>query len=235
MLKADIITAARDLLQVYSTDTGATLTDTVLGRMVDDAMEEVVLDLMPFMPGQLMTTEDVTLVANQANYSITNTTWLQIYKIEVNVTGRTPHEIDIIDPLQKEYIHVVGETGAEPEHCYFMGNVIYFVPTPSAATTGYVRLYLVNGEAATMATAGPTYLPAILQRLISYRAAWLAAIAYDASPTPFQQLYAERLRKAEKVWTGKFQQNPRFVRESINERTLIDSREKAFYDRDWLD
>jgi len=233
--KAQILTAARNLVQIYSTDTGATLTDTVLGEMADDAMEEVVLDLIPIMPGQLLSTEDVTLVADQANYTFTNATWLQIMAVQINVTGRTPHEIDIIDPLEKPYAGTVGETAAEPEGCYFMGDTLYFVPTPSTATTGYARVYFINGEAATIATDGPVYLPRVAHRLIAYKAAWLAAIAYDANTGPFKELYGKRLEAVRRTWAGRFQQRPRFIREDIVERTRTDSREAAFYDRDWLD
>jgi hypothetical protein len=229
------LTAARNLLQVYSTDTGATLTDTVLGELADDAMEEVVLDLVPIMPGQLLSTEDIDLVADTANYTLTNTTWLQIYKVELNTSGKTPHEIDIIDPLDKAFIHTVDETSATPEQCYVMGNVIYFVPTPSTATTGYARVYLVNGEATTIAVAGPTYLPRVAHRLIAYKAAWLAAIAYEVETAPFKELYGKRLEAVRRAWAGRFQQKPRFVRESVAERTTMDSREAAFTDLRWPD
>lgn len=233
MTKAEILTAARNLLQVYSTDTGATLTDTVLGELADDAMEEVALDLIPIMPGQLLTTEDVTLVAGTANYTLTNATFLQVYKVELHVTDETPKELDIVDPLEFQFVSTVGETIAEPEKCYFLGNTLYFIPTPSAAATGYARVYLVNGEATTIATAGPTYIPRVAHRLIAYKAAWLAAIAYEVNTAPFKELYAKRLETVRRVWAGRFQSKTRFVREGVRERMNVYPRNSELTDTDW--
>lgn len=233
MTKAEILTSARNLIQVYSTDTGATLTDVVLGELADRAMEEVVLSCLPFMPEQLLSTEDITLVAGTANYTLTNTTWLQVYKVELNLTGHTPHEIQKINPLDKTYVHYVGETASEPSYFYTQGDTFYFVPTPSAAQTGYARVYLVNGEATTIATAGPTYLPRMAHALIAYMTAWMAAVAYSANATPFKELYAMRMENIRRAWMHRFRQEPRFIAGSSAERSLLDTRERAFYDLDW--
>lgn len=229
MTLAEIKTATRNLVNVQSTDTGATLTDTILTDVVNDAAEEVVLDLVPIMLHQFLGTENITLVAGTANYSLT-AEFLQIYKIEKNVTDDSPTEITIIDPLDKQFVHTIGETIEEPIYCYFIGNAIYFVPTPSAAKTNYAKVYFVRPEAATIVTDGPTYIPRIAHRLIVYKAATNAGIMYDADVGPYIALYQKRLMAITRVWAERYHQKPRFVRPSVHERATLDARDRAFFD-----
>jgi hypothetical protein len=49
----------------------------------------------------------------------------------------------------------------------------------------------------------------------------------------FLVLYSNRLEKIKTMQKGKFQQAPRFVRESVVERTTRDNREKILVDLDW--
>jgi hypothetical protein len=49
----------------------------------------------------------------------------------------------------------------------------------------------------------------------------------------FLVLYSNRLEKIKTMQRGKFQQAPRFVRESVVERTTRDNREKILVDLDW--
>ena len=230
---AALRTATRNLVNVFSTDTGATLTDTVLDDFINDAAEQVVLDLAPYHPSVFMTTETISLVADQAPYALTASTWLQVYKVERNVTGQTPKEIEIIDPLLKTFAHNVGEKAAEPKYCYFQGQSIVFVPTPDTDTTDYATVYLIVGEAATIGSGGPTYIPAIAHRLIAYKAAINAGVMYDASTAPYERLYAARLAQVNRLLAGREQQRPRFVRPSIDTRLTTDSRDPAFYDTEW--
>jgi len=235
MTKAEILASVRYAVNEVSTDAGALLGDTTnLLDFVNDAMEQVILDLVPSMPGQFLTSENVTLIANQANYTLTNS-FIQIYKVERNVTGDSPREIEIIDPLEIQYYMKTGDTTAEPAACYFMGDTLYFVPTPSAAATSYAKVWEVVREAATMATAGPTYIPSIAHRLIVYQTASIVQkmLGNDAGSNRFLELYARRLDQVKKTWTGRYQQKARYIRDSSIERSIVDTRSRVDYDKDW--
>lgn len=238
MTKAQILSQARYLINEVSGDTGALLSDTGnLLDFVDDAMEVLLMELLPFMPLQFCGTENITLVADQANYTLT-AEWFMIYKIERNVTDKSPREIEIIDPLQHQYYTNVGETEASPAQCYILGDTFYFVKTPSTATTDYAKVYFVRPEATTIPTAGPTYIPRPFHRCIGYMAAALAAQFMGADPTGFIGLYQKRLEAGKRVWFGRFQSQPRFVQASIHERRFIDDRDRVLWDVDsefWLD
>jgi len=184
---------------------------------INDAMEQVMLELVPVMPGQFLTSENVTLIANQANYTLTNAFW-QIWKVERTVTGEPPIEFEIIEPLDFAYHTETGDTEADPHAVYFIGDTIYFIKTPSAAKTNYAKVWEIRPEAATMLTTGPAYIPAPAHRLIVYQAAILACQMLGANPSSIERLYARRLIMVEKVWRGRFQSQPRFVRASSHER-----------------
>ena len=231
MTKAQILQSVRYYVNEVSTETGALLSDSAnLLDFVEDAVEDVTLDLVPIMPLQLCTTETITLVANQANYTLTTTAYLQVYKVERYETGKPPKEIEIIDPLELQFHTNVGDTEADPDACYFLGDTLYFVKTPSTAKA-YARVWLVQSEPATMATAGPTYLPRQTHRLVVYRTMLNLAPLMNANLNHFATLYNERLKKIERIWRGRFQQEPRFVRPSVRSRRTLDARDRAFFDK----
>ncbi len=235
MTLAEIRTAVRNLINEQSTDVGALLDgNTILDEFINAAVEDVVLDLLPFMMDQFMTTETVTLIAAQANYTLTNSFWA-IYKIERNVSGEKPKEIQIIDPLEFQEKFNVGDTAEYPDYCYFLGDTLYFAPTPDTAVTNYAKVYLIRPEAASMAVGGPAYIPRPAHRLIVYKACALVATMSEAKVpfTIFEGLYANRLEKTRRVWIRRFQSKPRFVRKSIAERTLKQT-DSADKDNDWL-
>ena len=234
MTKAEIITATRNLVNEISTDSGALLSDTGnLLDFIDDAMEQLVIDLLPHMPLQFCGTEDIDLVADQANYTLTAEWWM-IYKIERNVTGKKPIEIDIIDPLEHQYHTNVGDTEANPMAVYILGDTIYFVKTPSTAATDYAKVYFVRPEATTIVTAGPTYIPRAFHRCIGYYAASLVAMSVEGMDmAKFLVLYQNRLQKGLRLWTGRYQSEPRFVRESYQDRKAYSGLDRAVYDIDW--
>ena len=184
------------------------------------------------MPGQFLTSENVTLVAGTANYTLTNTYW-QIWKVEKNVTGDRPVELEIIDPIEMQYHSYVGETENEPHACYFIGDTIYFVRTPAMAWTNYAKVWEIRPEAASMATNGPSYIPVVAHRLIVYQAAAIIATMLEKDPTPYMALYARRLDKVNRIWRGRFQSQPSFVRPSVAERQGVTSGSSEDFDRDW--
>ena len=231
MTKAQIISACRYYINETSTDTGALLSDTGnLLDFIDDSLEEVTLELVSIMPLQLCTTETITLVANQANYTPTTTGYLQVYKVERYETGQPPTQIEIIDPLDLQDHTNIGDTEADPNACYFIGDVLWLVKTPTTAKE-YVRLWLVQTELATIPTAGPTYLPRQTHRLIVYRTMMNIGELAGISVGRFERLYNHRLKNISRVWTGKFQQEPRFVRGSIHGSRTGDARDRALFDK----
>jgi hypothetical protein len=46
-------------------------------------------------------------------------------------------------------------------------------------------------------------------------------------------LYMQRLKAVKRLWWGRYQSKTRFIRESAVERSVWDTREAAFYDREW--
>ncbi|HET6453475.1 MAG TPA: hypothetical protein VFI02_03645 [Armatimonadota bacterium] len=235
MLLTEILASVRNLVNELSTDAGALLSDS--GNLLDfanDAAEQVVLDLLPHMPQMFCITEDVDLVANTGSYTIT-AEFLQVYKVERNVTGKSPKEIPIIDPLKHQFYAKTGETQEFPWGVWFLGDTMHVRPIPNVNTTGYIKLYLVVPEAAAIAAGGPVYIPRTAHRLVVYWAAYLAATAIGVDPTRYLVLYQKRLQQTLKVWRDRYQQEPRFLRESVLDRMVYDDREPYYYDTEWPD
>uniref|UniRef100_A0A6M3J0C4 Uncharacterized protein n=1 Tax=viral metagenome TaxID=1070528 RepID=A0A6M3J0C4_9ZZZZ len=233
MTKAEIITAVRSLVNEISTDAGAKLSDT--GNMLEflaDAMEQVTLDLIDFMPRFLLGTEDVSLEADTESYTLTAEFW-QIYKVERNVDDGRPKTIRIIDPLEKHNYTDVGETREEPRAIYFLGNTLYPIPIPSVDTTDYMTVYYVRPEATAMATGGPSYIPRPAHRLIVYQACVLIAIAFDADPKPYEFLYQKRLDKVRSVWATFQHSGPMFLRGAYEESLSGGPLDRTGYDPNW--
>jgi hypothetical protein len=233
MTLAQILASIRNLVNEQSTDAGALLSDS--GNLLDfanDAAEQVVLDLLPQMPHMFLTSENVSLVAADVDYTLANE-FLQIYKVERNVTDKRPKEVPIIDPLKLTFYLKTGDTAADPTGVYFKGSTMYVVPTPSESKANYFKVWEVIPEAASIATAGPTYIPRIAHRLIVYWGSYLAAQSICVDGTPFLVMYQKRLAQVLKTWRDRYQQEPRFVRESVADRMVYDDREPYFYDTDW--
>ncbi len=228
---AEIRTAIRNLINEQSTDTGALLDsgNAILDEFINAAAEDVVLDLLPFMMEQFMTTETVTLVADQANYTLTASFWM-IYTVQRNVSGERPINLEYIDPMDRSVVDESGATEEYPQGYYFLGDTIYFVRTPSTAVTDFAKVWLIRPEAAAVPVAGPSYIPRPAHRLIVYKACSSIATMIEsvsASVPIFEALYADRLTKVRGIWIRRFQSKPRHVRESIAKRTRA-----SFYDPD---
>jgi hypothetical protein len=232
MTKAEILAACRNVINEQSGDTGALLSDTGnLLEFVHDATEQVVLDLLPVMPSVFLASENITTIAGTANYALTGPI-LQIWKVERTVTGESPIEMTIIDPSDLAYYTDTGETEADPTVCYFIGDTLYFVPTPSTAKTNYAKVWFLKSEAASMATGGPAIIPSYAHRLIVYKACAIVATMLERDTSPYMALYAHRLQQVTRVWNAKFQSQPKFVRPSVTERQAYRGNSED-YDRDW--
>ena len=232
MTEAQIRTAIHNLLKEYSTDTGALLAadNLIIDDFITDAAEDVVLDLVQYLPESFLTDENVTLVADTKNYSLT-TEYLQIWSAQKNVSDDSPstiYEIPIVDRDQHEY---VGQTDPEPIHFYREGDVINFVPTPSAAVTNYAKFWLVAAETAAMADAGPTYIPRVAHRLIVYRAAELIAVMTGDNKSSFGGLYAMKFDRVKGVLGARNQYQPRFLRGS--QVDFGGTRDRTEFDPNW--
>ena len=315
MTRAEIISLTRDLVKQTSTTTNALLSNTGnLLRFINDAAEQVVFDLIPHMPEQFLKTKTVSLVADQAEYSLAATItaetlafvdsspdtitdsgeafitsqfrsgmtvkvsgagetgnnanvtletvaagtltldatdtvtaesvgeeititelnpFYQIFKIERNVSGQSPREIDIIDPLEHQFVTTVGQTEAAPTSCWFEGDTLYFKKTPSTTVADYAKVYLIPGEAVTIPTNGPKIIPQPFHSCIAYWAALIIANMLGQTPAPFNYLYNKKMKSGMQVWDLRYQQKPRFVRESVVDRVYTSDLERAFTDKDW--
>ena len=232
MTKAEIRTAVRNITKEWSTDAGTLLPsgDVILDFFIEWAVEDVVLDLVPLMPESFLDYEDIDLVANQANYSLT-AEWLQIWCMQKNVTDKNPVTIPYIDVDQRQYKEYVGETAEDPEGFYLDGDTIMFVPKPSTAKTDHVRCWIIVPEAATMATDGPVYIPRVAHKLIVLRAAILIAQMNDQIDTQnLWTLYRIGYERVTDIFHYRIQQQPRFLKGSFFEKQTLDTRDKAFYD-----
>ena len=236
MTKAQILQAVRDIVNEQSGDAGALLDNAGnLAGFLDDAVEQVVLDLVDTYPNELLTYEDVSMLANVKTYVLTKEFW-QILKIAKTVAGENETEMDVIDPLSQQYMETHDETSPRPYGVFLIGNTLYVYPTPSAAITDYIRVWGIRPEAVAMPDpTGPAYLPRVTHRLIVFWAASLVAEMFGAKNTAgrFLALYSNRLEKIKTMQKGKFQQAPRFDRESVVERATRDVRERVFVDEDW--
>jgi len=235
MTKAQILQAVRYHANELSTDAGAGLDDAGnLLEFVEDAVEQVVMDLAQIFPNELLTYEDVNLVAADYDYTLTTEFWL-ISKVEKTVAGEAPTEIDIVDELSEQYFANHDETSSRPYACNIINGVIYVKPIPAESIASYLRVWGIRPEATAMPTNGPAYLPRMTHRLIVYWATSLVAVMFGVKPDRWREMYQNRLQRIRDIWKDKFQQAPRFVRESVVERTTRDTREKAFYDEFWPD
>lgn len=238
MTKAAILQAVRDLVNETSGAAGALLSDVgnLLG-FVEDAVEQVVLDLVDTYPNELLTYKDVSMLAGVKTYALSAAPaveFWQILKISKTVAGENETEMDVIDPLSLQYAETHDETNARPYGANIINGTLYVYPTPSEAITDYIRIWGIRPEAVAMPDpTGPAYLPRMTHRLIVFWAASLVATMIGANPDKFILLYSNRLEKIKSMQKGKFQQAPRFVRESVVERTTRDVRERVFYDLDW--
>lgn len=233
MNQAAIRQAVRDIVKEDETDTGTLLPsgDALLDRFIEWAIENVTLDLIDWLPEKqdFIDYEDITLVANQANYTLT-AEWLQMWCMQKNVTDKSPRQIDYIDVSQMPFNMNIGETAEHPTGWYLDGTTIYFVPTPSTAATNYARCWMIVPEGTTMAAGGPAYIPRIAHKLIVWQAAILIGIMNEYDIRTHIAMYQNMLDKVVGVVGYKIQQQPRFLKESMFEKSTVSSRDPALYD-----
>ncbi len=225
-IRTAIQTLVRDTYGLAGTWLGANAT--ILDDFIDDALEEVVLDLMIFMRGKFAGEETIDLEADEPDYTLTNE-WWQIYKMERNVSDERPREIDIVKPQDKARYMYVGQTQEHPDACIILDKTITFLPIPSTDKTEYVNCIFIRPEAVTLAAGGPTYMPRPAHRMICYSAAAKIAMSKGADASPFMDFYNKRLKQVKKIFAGQDQQKPKFVGPSMEEKVFVDTRENRDY------
>ena len=233
MTRAEIFQYVRNLVNETDTDAGAKLSDS--GNMLtflEDSSENVVLDLLPYSGDLLLDSEDIDLVADQQNYSLT-AEWLQITKLERLTTDKSPLPLMPIDVNEQQFFTNNSDTEATPTQWMLVGEEIYFVKTPSEAATDYARAWFLKPEITTMAAGGPTILPRVIQKLICVDMCVNIAIAFEAKTAPFEKLYNRKIRNARMLLAGRVHQKPRFVKPSFYERSQVDDRQAVLEDVDW--
>jgi len=232
MTLAEIRETTRDIIKELETDTGALFPsdNARLDRYINFATEDVVLDLVEFIPECFLDYEDITLVANQSDYDLT-AEFLQIWTMNRNIADKAPRPIQYIDIRDQAYEMYVGQTAESPDAWTFKGDTIIFIPTPSAAKTAYARCWIVATEAASMAVSGPVYIPRMAHKLIPlYTGALIAETVESDKMNSMMLFYQKRLKKVTDVIGFRVQQQPRFLGTSFHERRMVSTLDPALYD-----
>lgn len=234
MTLAELRSAVRYLSKEWETDSGTLLPsdNVLLDLYLNWACEQVVLDLVEFLPETFLTYEDIALVASQVPYTLT-AEWLQIWAIQKNVTSEAPKLIPYRDVKMLPFKGYVGETAEYPKCWYLKGKSICFWPTPSVDKATYARAWIIQPEVATIVTAGPSIIPRVAHKLIPIQACILAAIMNETSVTGLETLYGRLVGQVRGVLGVQVQQQPRFLGESVLDLESVEARDKAFYDFGW--
>ena len=234
MTLAALRAALRYIVKDWETDSGTLLPsdNTLIDIYLNWATEQVTLDLADLLPETFLTYEDVSLIADTPTYTLT-AEWLQIYAIQKNVTSESPKLIPYRDIKLLPFKGYTGETAEHPKCWYLKGNSIGFWPTPNTAKTDYARVWIIQPEAATIGTDGPTIIPRIAHKLIVIQAAILIGVMNEVSISNLEMLYARMLNKVVGILGYPVQQQPRFLGESVLDLESVEARDKAFYDFYW--
>lgn len=150
MTLEEIRTATRNLCKEWEEDSGTLFPsdDVLLDFFINWACEDVVLDLVEYMPEDFLTYEDISLVADDEDYDLT-AEWISIWAMQKRVSDEGYKDIPYT-PLsdRRDY---VGETAENPRGWFLKGTTIIFWPTPSIAKTNYIRCWIIGLEAVTIA------------------------------------------------------------------------------------
>lgn len=227
-----IRTAVRSIIKENETDSGALFpsNNTLLDFYINMACEQVVLDLVEFIPECFLTYEDISLTANTNPYTLT-TEWIQIWAMLKNVTNEAPRPLLYITRTDEAYKKYAGETAEDPEAWTLYGDNIEFLPTPASDKSNHYRCWIIAAEASTMAATGPAYIPRMAHKLIPLYAGVLIAETVESTKMDTMLLlYQKWLTKVTDVIGFRVQQQPRFLGESFRSKRVISTLDPAFYD-----
>ncbi len=228
MTLAELRTAVRNITKEWETDSGSLFPsgDVVLDFFINWACEDVVLDLVEFMPDDFLTYEDITLAADDNDYDLT-AEWLSIWAMQRKIADQSYQLIPFI-PVTDRHDYD-GETAEDPEGWFLKGTTIIFLPTPSATKT--VRCWIVGTEVASMVATGPAYIPRMAHKLIPLDAAILIGYMNDLDIRGPVALYKIQKDRIINSLTNRVQQQPQFLKPSVFSKIVGDRRDKAFYDK----
>lgn len=230
MTLAEIRKAIRSVTENWSEDEDTLLPsdNVVLDLFINWACEDVVLDLVEFMPEDFLTYEDISLVADDNDYDLT-AEWISIWAMQRKVTDKS-YELIPYTPVADRGDYV-GETTENPEAWFLKGTTIIFWPTPSTSKTDYARCWIVVPEATAIVENGPVYIPRMAHKLIVLDAAMLVGYMNDRDVGRIAALYKFQHERIKDSLTNRVQQQPQFINPSILSRISKDRRDKAFYDK----
>jgi len=228
MTLAQLRTAVRNITKEWETDSGTLFPsgDVVLDFFIDWAAEDVVLDLVEYMPEDFLDYEDISITSGDYDYDLT-AEWLQIWAMQRKIADRS-YELIPYTPVTTRDDYD-GETAEDPEGWFLKGTTIIFWPTPSATRTA--RCWIVKPEAASVAADGPVYIPRMAHKLIPLDAAILIGYMNDRDITGPVALYKIQHERVKNALTNRVQQQPKFVNRSVLAGISRDRRDKAFYDK----
>lgn len=231
MTLAEIRTQVHAFIKEESTDVGALFPpDNVnLDAFINLATQYVAVDLARFLPDSFLTYEDITLVANTQDYTLTKS-WYQIFTLNYNVTSGSPMPLTYVSPQDELYAQLNGETADEPNYYSVYGNSIRFLPKPKTAKTAYARAWIIQTES-TLTSAGPLIIPTPCHSLISLYATHLIAQSIESSnEQKWLQAYTITFEKMTDVLAYRIQGQPKTLRTAFSNKQNVDARDKAFYD-----
>lgn len=231
MTLAEIRQTVRDVLKEAETDAGTLLPtgNLLLDRFINWGTEEVVLDLVPHMQEVFLTSENISLVANQSDYDLT-AEWIRIWCIVKNVSGSSPRPIRYIDRDDIAYKMYVGQTAEHPARFTLTGDSITFVPTPSTAKTNYATAWVIATEVASMVATGPAYIPRMAHKLIPLKTVILISKMNEYDLSGAVALYSMLLDRVIENYAYRIQGEPRFLKSSALEKSVISSLDPALHD-----
>lgn len=228
MTLEEIRQSVRDFTKEWEEDEGTLFPsdDVLLDRFINWSAENVVLDLVEFMPEDFLTYEDISITSGDFDYDLT-AEWLQIWAMQRTTTDKG-YQLIPYTPLsdRRDY---VGETAEDPSGWFLKGTTIIFWPTPSATKT--VRCWIIGTEVASMVAAGPAYIPRMAHKLIPLDASILIGYMNDREVGNIVALYKLQHKRVIDSLTNRVQQQPQFLRPSVFSRISGDRRDKAFYDK----
>ena len=152
----EIRVAVRGITKSWAEDEDTLLpSDNVLLDMfINWACEDVVLDLVEYMPEDFLTYEDISLVADDNDYDLT-AEWISIWAMQKKVTDENYILIPYAPVADRgDY---VGETAEDPKGWFLKGTTIIFWPTPSTAKTDYIRCWIIAPEVEAMTADARTF------------------------------------------------------------------------------
>jgi hypothetical protein len=233
MTLAQIRTAVRNFINEQSTETGAMFPsdNVMLDFFINQATEMVTLDLVEFLSEDFLEYEIIDLKAGVDKYNL-NHEWLRIVAINRNQSGESTRIIPYFDTLDELMVQTKGETG-EPRGWTRKGEWIYFMPVPTGDIDGFAKAWITTPEQVSMGTLGPQKLPRLAHRLVPLAATVIICHQQESkAATRWEKLYTVALESVKKVYGYRIQQQPRFLRPSIDAVIAVDARDPTLYDLD---